>query len=151
LKLKLPNIGSIKAGFLQCILFGDVARVATASCSVGQEDLKTLHCELHPISDKWYSLGIQLQVPVGILRCIRRDYLTVSERLLEMLTSWLKCTNPQPSLEALAEALESAPVAEKSLAKQLREKELPRKRGNNNPHLHSPKSIIHWCSLHLPR
>ena len=99
-----------------------VGKAEKTPCSVGLEDVKILHSELHPVSDKWYSLGIQLQVPVGILKCIRRDYPTVSECLLEMLISWLKRTNPPPTWEALAEALKSPPMAEGHLAQYLRGK-----------------------------
>ena len=49
----------------------------------GQGDLKSLHSELHPASDKWFSLGVQLQVPVETLKCIRRENLPMTERLLE--------------------------------------------------------------------
>ena len=75
--------------------------------SVGQGDLKSLHCELHPVSDKWFSLGVQLQVPIETLKFIRRENLPMTERLLEMLTVWLKCTNPPPTWNILTEALES--------------------------------------------
>ena len=90
--------------------------------SVGQGDLKSLHCELHPVSAKWFSLGVQLQVPIETLKCIRRENLPMTERLLEMLTVWLKCTNPPPTWNILTEALESAPVGEGLLAQQLRDK-----------------------------
>ena len=93
--------------------------------SVGQGDLKSLHCELHPVSDKWFSLGVQLQVPIETLKCIRRENLPMTERLLEMLTVWLKCTNPPPTWTILTEALESAPVGERLLAQQLRDKYCP--------------------------
>ena len=96
------------------------------SLHVGQRDLKFLHCELYPVSDKWYSLGVQLEVPIETLRCIRSDIHTVAERLLEMLTVWLKCTNPPPTWSVLIEALESHPVGEKHLAKQLRDKYCPK-------------------------
>jgi len=89
---------------------------------VGQEDLKYLHCELYPVSDKWYSLGVQLQVPIETLKCIRRETPTTSECLLEMLATWLKHTNPPPTWEGLAEALESPPVGERTLALQVRDK-----------------------------
>ena len=46
----------------------------------------------------------------------------MTERLLEMLTVWLKCTNPPPTWTILTEALESPPVGEKLLAQQLRYK-----------------------------
>ena len=53
---------------------------------VGQGDLKSLHSELHPVADKWYSLGVQLQVPIESLKSIRRENLPMTECLLEMLT-----------------------------------------------------------------
>ena len=93
--------------------------------SVGQGDLKSLHCELHPVSDKWFSLGVQLQVPIETLKFIRRENLPMTERLLEMLTVWLKCTNPPPTWNILTEALESPPVGERLLAQQLRDKYCP--------------------------
>jgi len=39
-----------------------------------------------------------------------------------MLSTWLKRTNPPPTWEGLAEALESPPVGEGHLAQQLRDK-----------------------------
>ena len=106
----------------------DFALYFVLSCAthcVGQGDLKPLHCELHPVSDKWFSLGVQLQVPIETLKCTRRENLPMTERLLEMLTVWLKCTNPPPTWTILTEALESAPVGEGLLAQQLRDKYCP--------------------------
>ena len=97
--------------------------------SVGQGDLKSLHCELHPVSDKWFPLGVQLQVPIETLRSIRRENLPMTERLLEMLTVWLKCTNPPPTWNILTEALESPPMGERLLAQQLRDKYCPQTEG----------------------
>ena len=96
---------------------------------VGQGDLKSLHCELHPVCDKWFSLGVQLQVPIETLKCIRRENLPMTEHLLEMLTVWLKCTNPPPTWNILTEALESPPVGERLLAQQLRDKYCPQTEG----------------------
>jgi len=92
---------------------------------VGRGDLKSLHSELHPVADKWYSLGVQLQVPIEILKCIRRENVPMTECLLEMLNVWLKCTNPPPTWNILTEALESPPVGERLLAQQLRENYCP--------------------------
>ena len=93
--------------------------------SVGQGDLKSLHCELHPVCDKWFSLGVQLQVPIESLRSIQRENLPMTERLLEMLTVWLKFTNPPPTWNILTEALESPPVGERLLAQHVRNKYCP--------------------------
>ena len=98
-------------------------------CFVDQGDLKSLHCELHSVCDKWFSLGVQLQVPIETLKSIRRENLPMTERLLEMLTVWLKCTNPPPTWNILTEALESPPVGEKLLAQQLRDKYCPQTEG----------------------
>ena len=46
----------------------------------------------------------------------------MTERLLEMLTIWLKSTNPPPTWTILTEALASPPVGEGLLAQQLRDK-----------------------------
>ena len=108
--------------------------------SVGQGDLKSLHCELHPVSDKWFSLGVQLQVPIETLRCIETEHNQMSRRLLEMLTVWLKCTNPPPTWNILTEALESPPVGERLLAQQLRDKYCPRNEGG----------VTHGCELSPP-
>ena len=92
---------------------------------VGQEDLKSLHSELHPVVDKWYSLGVQLQIPVETLKCIEAEHNQMNRRLLEMLTVWLRHINPPPTWDILTEALESPPVGEKLLAQQLRDKYCP--------------------------
>ena len=89
---------------------------------VGQGDLKSLHSELHPVADKWYSLGVQLQVPIETLKCIEAEHNQMNRCLLEMLTFWLKCTNPPPTWDILTEALESPPVGERFLAQQVRDK-----------------------------
>ena len=89
---------------------------------VGERDLKFLHSELYPLSDKWYPLGVQLQVPIGTLRCIKKEHFLMTDCLLEMLIAWLKCTDPPPSGIVLIEALESPPVGERLLAQQLRAK-----------------------------
>ena len=70
---------------------------------VGQGDLKSLHSELHQVADKWYTLGVQLQVPIETLKCIRRENLPMTECLLEMLIVWLKCTTPSPTWNILTE------------------------------------------------
>ena len=116
----------------ECILVGDMLCTSILVLyhhmhPVDQGDLKSLHSELHPVADKWYFLGVQLQVPIETLKCIRKENLSVSECLLEMLIVWLKCTNPPSTWNILIEALESPPVGETLLAQQLRDKYCPRK------------------------
>ena len=93
---------------------------------VGQGDLKSLHIELHPVAAKWYSLGLQLHIPIETLQCIEAEHNQMNRCLLEMLTVWLKCTTPPPTWNILTEALESPPVGERLLAQQLRDKHCQR-------------------------
>ena len=87
---------------------------------VGESDLKLLHCELHPVSDKWYSLGVQLQVPIESLKCIEKENSEMTDRLLEMVVTWLKSTDPPPTWNILTKALESSSVGKKCLAENLK-------------------------------
>ena len=128
----------------------DFALYFVLSCAthcVGQGDLNSLHCELHPVSEKWFSLGVQLQVPIETLKCIEAEHFQMSRRLLEMLTVWLKCTNPPPTWNILTEALESAPVGERLLAQQLRDKYCPQTE-RRVAHDH-PTTIIPCCTPSL--
>ena len=91
----------------------------------GLRDLRVLHRELHQVSHKWYSLGIQLQIPIGSLKHIKIENRQLTICLLEMLNLWLQCTNPPATWSILIEALESSPVEERLLAQQLRDKYCP--------------------------
>ena len=101
----------------------------TPTHPIGQEDLKSLQNELHPVSDKWLSLGVQLAIPIETLKRIEMEHKQVNRFLLEMLTVWLKQTNPPPTWDILAEALESPSIEEEHLAQQLRKKYCPRREG----------------------
>ena len=78
--------------------------------------------ELLDVSDKWFNLGLELQLRVGTLRRLRNEYPDLSEALREMLFHWLKKVDPPPTWEGLACALESRTVGEPRLAEQLRTK-----------------------------
>ena len=112
----------------------------TLALTVGIEHLSVLHRELHQVSHKWYSLGVQLQVPIGTLECIEMENRQMSNCLLKLLTVWLQCTNPSPTWNALIEALESSPVEERCLAQHLRDKYCLRREGEvtHNYHTQGP-------------
>ena len=115
---------------------------------VGQEDLKCLCHELYLTSNKWFSLGIQLQVPIETLKCIRMKNLTMTECMPEMLADWLKCTDPYPTWDILAEALESPAVGERRLAQQLRDKYCTRTEGAAHHYLTRSQGVTsHPSSL----
>ena len=99
-----------------------------------------LHSELYPVYDKWFPLGVQLQVSIETLNSIQSNNRTTAECLLEMLTVWLKCTNPPPTWNILIEALESSPVGENLLAQQLRHKYCPLTERANQTYITAPES-----------
>ena len=96
--------------------------------SVGLDDLRVLYNELLPVSHLWYSLGIQLQIPIETLKRIRIET-EMNKCLLEMLTVWLQSTDPSPTWSILIEALDCPAVEERLLAQQLRDKYYPRNEG----------------------
>jgi len=80
--------------------------------------------ELIQVSDKWYLLGLRLNVHPGTLDSIRQEYLmtgTVS-CLCGMLQAWLKSTKPYPTWKALIDGLRSETVREMLLGEQLKGK-----------------------------
>ena len=98
--------------------------------SIGEGDLKSLHSELYPFAAKWFFLGIHLQVPTETLECIKHDFFSVTECLLEMLIAWLGHTYPTPTWSIIIDALESLAESdwERDLAQQLKAKYYPRSR-----------------------
>ena len=128
------------------MLWSDIPHLCTAMCHtlIGIEDLRFLYCELRPVSDKWFCLGLQLQVPYETLQCIKIEN-SKDGCLLQMLTVWLKCCNPPPTWNILTKALET--VGERLLAQQLRGKYCPQTEGDLWP----PHSrIVTCCSWSLP-
>lgn len=83
-------------------------------------DLGELQNELHGISSKWYDLGVQLHIDSGELDNIKRD--NPVECLREMLKIWLKKVDPDPTWNALIDALKSRVINEQKLANQLERK-----------------------------
>ena len=115
--------GSLKVVVMRVLFF------ITITLPVGLKDLPFLHRELCPVSHKWYSLGVQLEISVGTLKRIELENRQITKCLLEMLTVWLQRTNPSPTWSVLIEALESSPVDERFLAQQLRDKYCPKREG----------------------
>ena len=89
---------------------------------LGENDLRCVFGELLDVSDKWFNLGLELQLCVGTLRRVRNQYTDLSEALREMLLHWLMMVDPPPTWEGLACALESRTVGEPRLAERLRTK-----------------------------
>ena len=90
--------------------------------AVGVDSLREVLEEVASVSHKWYNVGLQLGLPSGTLETIKYQYSDAPTCMREMLIHWLKGTDPPPTWEALADALESRTVDEAQLAQQLRSK-----------------------------
>ena len=90
---------------------------------IGQQvSLKNVRSALYQVRAKWRNIGIELEIDFGTLDDIEKSYRTDNnECLSRMLEHWLKQANPRPSWDAIVEALESSPVGEGCLAKDIRQ------------------------------
>ena len=73
--------------------------------------------------DKWFSIGLQLDVPKSRLNIIETDRLGAEERMRTMLDYWLdNAPKLHQSWQFLVNALKAPAVSQSRLAKELEEK-----------------------------
>ena len=96
------------------------------ACHLNLQNLKDVQELLVEVSYKWYDIGIQLNMNPGDLDRIQSRYSDPADCLRVMLKEWLVGTNPYPTLESLAQALESRTVKKGQLANKVRQKLLER-------------------------
>ena len=76
--------------------------------------------------NQWRHIGLFLDVDPKKLDEIERDRdKDVEEKFMDLLKVWLESTKPQPTVEALAEALEHEAIADRFLAQKIRKHLLP--------------------------
>ena len=59
---------------------------------------------------RWRFVGIGLGIDVNTLDAIEMNHRKVEDCLTNLITTWLRCTNPKPTRRAIAKALESQSV-----------------------------------------
>lgn len=69
-------------------------------------DLRELTRELAPLASDWEDIGIDLKIDDGTLANIKQEQQQMRGRLREMLRTWLKQVDPQPTWTAIVEAVE---------------------------------------------
>ncbi len=74
--------------------------------------------ELHDGSDQWYNLGLTLKLRPGDLDAIKGPYKDPKECLRDAVKAWLN-TSPDPSWEAIVQALRNPIVGRESSARRL--------------------------------
>ena len=75
---------------------------------------------LYPIRNKWYDIGIELDLNIAELDVIKSQHNDdPAECLLEMIKIWLRSINPCPTWDVLAEALRAEAINELMVAEQV--------------------------------
>ena len=86
------------------------------------DDLAPVLEETYEARAKWHNLGVALRLPEHELESIESQCSAPEDGLREMLKTWLRRVEPQPTRAALVKALTSKLVGEELLAKELEEK-----------------------------
>ena len=73
---------------------------------------------LHSVCDKWYKIGVQLEVPIPNLNIIGRNSM---DHLCDTLDYWMR-NDPSPSWSQIVDALKSPSVGENRLAEEIERK-----------------------------
>lgn len=81
---------------------------------LSKDSLKWLVEDLYSARTKWYQLGLQLGLSTEELSVINISNSDVDQAFIKMLEQWLEGENP--SLEALAKALQTKSVNERKLS-----------------------------------
>ena len=88
---------------------------------LGPEDFIDIRNAIQTVKDKWFNIGLELNIPFQILYAIRRKYNgNAAHCLSEMLKKWLISTSPPPTWSGLLQALSSEPVGERRLVEEIR-------------------------------
>ena len=85
-------------------------------------NLKNLLNELADASNKYYEIGIQLNISGEMLKQIEKDYKDTNRRFSEMLSCWLHGNGDNISWDPVISALKSPFVGYKTLAAALEKK-----------------------------
>ena len=86
------------------------------------DDLALVLDETYEARAKWHNLGVALRVPEHELESIESQCSAPEDGLREMLKTWLRRVEPQPTWAALVKALASKLVGKELLATGLEEK-----------------------------
>jgi len=75
--------------------------------------------KLSTVCQSWYYVGLMLQICVDKLDCIKLEHHEPQSCMREMINTWLQGVDPQPTWDALIQALHSCVVGENQLAQKL--------------------------------
>ena len=99
--------------------------MATRNDRLTKNDIKTVRKEVLPAAAKYYDLGIELGLDPDYLNTLTSK--SDEENLRELLVRWLSGVDPEPTWEALCEALRNPAIKQELLAEEIEEKYCKRK------------------------
>jgi hypothetical protein len=103
------------------MMAGDVERNPGPD-TLTTNDLATLVNELNEVRDKWYHLGVQLNMKTSDLNAIRSQYMNnPDDCLLEMLCVWLTKLPSPPTWQTVVDALSAPAVRRPDVAQRVRQ------------------------------
>lgn len=88
------------------------------------KDLRQVRALLYRVRERWYDIGIELEIAVEELNIIKTTYNDPADCLLHMLQVWLRSIDPVPTWNILAEALTAEAVHDLGLAEEGRHNEV---------------------------
>ena len=75
--------------------------------------------KLSTVCQSWYYIGLMLQLRVDKLDCIKLEHHDPQSCMVAMANTWLQGMDPQPTWDALIQALHSCVVGEDQVAERL--------------------------------
>ena len=75
--------------------------------------------KLNTVYQSWYFIGLMLRLCVDKLDCIKLEHHEPRSCMVAMVSTWLQGLDPQPTWDALIQALHSCVVGEDQLAQKL--------------------------------
>ena len=88
------------------------------------KNLPKVRALIHKACPQWYDLGLELGVEEATLNIIKSDSSNKTETCFrEMLSTWLKMIDPQPSWEGLIAALKRPYIGHAKLADEVRKEQ----------------------------
>ena len=94
--------------------------MATKSYRLTKNDITIVRKEVLPAASKWFDLGLELRLDPDYLNTLRSK--SDEESLRELLLRWLSGVDPEPTWEALCDALRNPAIKHELLAEEIEEK-----------------------------
>ena len=75
--------------------------------------------KLSTVCQSWYYIGLMLRIRIDKLDCIKLEHHETQSCMRAMVSTWLQGLDPQPTWDALTQALHSCVVGEDQVAQKL--------------------------------